>query len=428
MLIDERIKDVWSSPHVIKWVEYICNKYDIDESGTDAYTITFGTARRKQFEFPPGPLTAANATAYLKALDASLADVQSLVVKYQSDLVNKRIPDGAQNMFLPGEFVLFELPSDKPRPHKLHARYVGPYEVLTQTKNDVQVRHLSLGRVQTLYVGDLKRFRGSREAALALATTDADQHVVSAILAYRGDPLVRTSTSFLVRFADNEEIWLPWSRDLYDSEPYVNFCQSLPELKPLVSTVAAAKAWLQATNATPIPGDLPGRQAFIDIRAFGADWYQTLDLPNLHTAVYYAPCRYGKWASPRRKIKLHCETLKLTRTVDHVFVQMYGSLLTEPTSDAHMVDAALVAAYPKLCTPQVPTSSASDFEHLVGQSFWGPDDRCTYTVTRISVYKGNVVAYVAPPRAPGRPAPRELAAPFHVADVVLMLAAPPPRR
>ena len=41
---------------------------------------------------------------------------------------------------------------------------------------------------------------------------------------YLGAPDHRSTMQFLVQFADNISLWLPWSRDLSDSIPFGEYC------------------------------------------------------------------------------------------------------------------------------------------------------------------------------------------------------------
>ena len=61
-----------------------------------------------------------------------------------------------------------------------------------------------------------------------MACRDQDQHVIDEVLSYRGDRHTRTTLLFQVRFKDGSIHELPYSKDLYDSIPYAEFCESKP--------------------------------------------------------------------------------------------------------------------------------------------------------------------------------------------------------
>ena len=74
-------------------------------------------------------------------------------------------PDHSQNRYRPGDFVL--LP-----PTKLASpSYTGPFEVIQQTKNDVECRHLVMGNIGSCAFL-MKLFTGTHEEAYKAAPLD----------------------------------------------------------------------------------------------------------------------------------------------------------------------------------------------------------------------------------------------------------------
>jgi hypothetical protein len=300
--------------------------------------------------------------------------------------------------------------------------YSGPYEVLQQMKNDVECRHLSLGSIKTFYVERLKLFRGTLPEARALAATDADQHTIDCFVAYRGDPLTRTTMYFLVRFGDQEEIWLPWSYDLFKSVAYEDYCSSVPCLRPLVYTAKQASTWCTQLRRTDITMVSPDVTVFVDLRAFGAHWYQTLPLQDLHTSLYYVECTYTRWLKPQRLLELRVPVFDLLRPVDHPFVVMYGSQLSPPDRGI-LVTPLLLTQHPEIRPTTIKASSLSEFQHLVGQHFRDDEDNRIYVVTRVAIANHDyIVAYVRLFTTRGRPS-KELSTPIHAADVAKLVLA-----
>lgn len=193
---------------------------------------------------------------------------------------------------------------DKPKPHKLHPIYLGPFSVLSHVKNDVELRHLSTGVLSTAYIEDLTAFFGTLEDAKRLAALDADQFTISSLKAYRGDPLLRSSMSFLVLFEDGDELWLPWSTDLSNAVPFDTYCRTRNELAPLLLSAELSKQWLQELKREPITSVNPSTSVLTDLRAFGADWYASLHLPNADTLTYVISAKYGPLSVNKRSIQL----------------------------------------------------------------------------------------------------------------------------
>jgi hypothetical protein len=68
---------------------------------------------------------------------------------------------------------------------KLSPKYLGPYKVIRQYKNDVEAQHLC-GAIETFHVSMLKPYFGSHEQAVQLAMCNNDQELLfDFILQYR---------------------------------------------------------------------------------------------------------------------------------------------------------------------------------------------------------------------------------------------------
>lgn len=420
----ERIKDEWSSPQHIGWVMYLMNKFDTSESGFSPYDLTFGTLSRRRFNFASDTLDRTLTHKYVKLLDESLKTLSSAASRHQEEIAQKRTSVNLlQNVYQKGDLVLFRLDRKKHKPHKLHPIYLGPYEVISQSKNDVEVRHLALHTIAVFYVGDLKVFFGTKEAARQLASVDADQYLVTRISAYRGDPLQRSGMYFFVEYADSDKLWIPWSLDLQNSEAYHDFCASSPELLPLLLPSSQLSSWLRKLRSTPITRVTVNQKLLVDIRSFGADWYSKLSLPNKDMLTYLAPVSFTKMSPNKKSVLLVCPLLRLEQPIDNVYVEMY--LQPRPPSRPHRVlDDTLVSEHPSLLvSPTAAVSSPADFQYLVGRTFFDSDARSTLVVTRIDVTRTrDIVAYVRPHRHDGRPS-REMKQPYHVADVVSLVPA-----
>ena len=349
LLCDERIKDRWSDPTVLGWVVFIMNSFDDSESGASPYALTFGSDHVKKFQFPQNTLDRAGAASqFLKQLDEDLRNLKTKALEYQSKLVVKRCGTNVtQNLYQPGDFVLFHHPSDKPIPDKLVGNYAGPYEVLSQSKNDVQCRHCALGKVVTFYVGDLKLFCGSHEDAKHMAMTDADQYEIDRFLAYRGDPMVRTTMQFLVRFADTSEHWIGWSEDLFATVQYEYFCRSQKPLYPLLFRASEAKRIIMDIKKSSIVEVMPGQRVFVDLRSYGAMWYSSLALPDAHHTTYVVEYHYQELLNRNLKIRVVCPIFKETFTVDHWFVVQYGSIF-EFSPDMVLIEESFINRYPQV--------------------------------------------------------------------------------
>jgi hypothetical protein len=138
-----------------------------------------------------------------------------------------------------------------------------------------------------------------------------DQYIVDALIAYRGDPLMRTSLSLYIRFMDGTLQWVSWSKDLFDTVQYENYCRALPQLFPLVVLHKKSLQLMKILNRTPITVVETGQTAYLDIRAIGAGWYQGLSLPNSDSSVYVVPLLYQACNLSRTRLDCIIPSLKI---------------------------------------------------------------------------------------------------------------------
>jgi hypothetical protein len=101
---------------------------------------------------------------WLTTLNDNLKALREITDKIQQELMAERksvnAPAASRNEYQQGDLVLYNsLHDDKARRSaKLDSKYKGPYEVLRQVKDEVEVRHLALGSIQWLLVERLKIF------------------------------------------------------------------------------------------------------------------------------------------------------------------------------------------------------------------------------------------------------------------------------
>ena len=417
MLTSENVQDRWSSPHIIYWVSYLINKLSIFETGVSPYELTFGSKANQYFDFPVAPLDKQSAHKYIRTLSEDLEYLQKQCKSFQDNIVEKRKrKDGVLNALQPGDFVLKDIPNDHKRPNKLRGPYRGPYEVQQQIKNDVAIKHLATGNAETEFVSRLSLFIGSREDATAAAFADSNQYHVKAILGYQGNPMARSTMQFYVHFADDEKVWLPYSLDLFHSVAYQTFCEARPELKPLLRDSVNATKWCNSVKRQLISSFKPKMIVYIDIRVFGYEWYQTLDLPDLHTHTYVAPATFVSWETLDKALHLECPLLDSRLIVNNLFIKLHCYRRSFASSaNETLLTPQFVRKFPLLLKRT--RLEASDYQFLVAKLF--SDDGIVYQVTRIAVDRQhNIVAYVRPQRARTTSIAPEDPTPYHVQSVV----------
>jgi hypothetical protein len=114
------------------------------------------------------------------------------------------------------------------KPTKLSPNFLGQYSVQEVFKADVTIKHLVTEDVRVVHMEKIKPFfASSYEEAYKAALIDHGQYVVDRLLSWAGDPERRSNMSYLVRFMDGDEIWLPHSRDLTESAPFQESAEAI---------------------------------------------------------------------------------------------------------------------------------------------------------------------------------------------------------
>jgi hypothetical protein len=361
LIYDERIQHKWSHPTVLPLIQFMLNSFDNSETGVIPFQAHFGSEDATYFNLPAlkdgeEEDSLLLTQQYLQLLDKNLKTLYIISKKHQDQIAAERKKHSSlelQNTYQPGDFVLWQRDPNIPLPTKLSPKFVGPYEVISQSRNDVTCRHVGLGHIKVFHVSRLKIFHGGAEEAKKVAMIDNNQFVINEFKAYRGDPKIRTSIEFEVLFEDGSLVWLPWSKDIFETIQYESYCRSRPELYPLIFDAKTSLKRISELNKTPINEVNPGDIALVDIRSYGAGWYDSLPLEDKHQTTYLVEYNYIKWKSTKHlKIEVYCPTFDETFTVDHAFVKFYGSWNEDNWVDSSfkfkLIDEAVIHKTPEL--------------------------------------------------------------------------------
>jgi hypothetical protein len=190
----------------------------------------------------------------------------------------------------------------------------------------VEVRHINIGFITKFPVEWLRVFVGSKEDALRIAMEDLNQFEVDDIIAWRGDPSLRTTMEFEVKFKDGDIVWKPWDLDLASCQVFEDFCRRNKELYLLLFTTDRVSSAATAISSQAITTAQPGDEIFVDLRYFGTYVYdQLLDLPDKYHVKYVVRVRFTKWTGRTHK-KLDAEIPLFDRTFhfNNLFIFYYG--------------------------------------------------------------------------------------------------------
>ena len=166
------------------------------ETGIRRFDLVFGSEGGSRLHLPDSlqPLPGTRGGELLEQLNEDLTRLRIIARAAHAAVIAQRrsqVTPETQNVYLPNELVLLRRTKMVDMPNKLSLPFTGPYIVKSQ--------------------------RGCTQAQLA-ADQDYDQHSVESITAWKGNPERVTSLEFRVCFRDLEEVWLPYSRDISETQ------------------------------------------------------------------------------------------------------------------------------------------------------------------------------------------------------------------
>ena len=346
----EEKRDVFEDPSWIPTVAHVLNSEVSSETGYSPFELTFGSESERYNNMGRDEVPE-KAHARLHKLNDNLALLQRSSREYQDKLKAKRFSKGIspqrQNQYQPGDFVLFDKGA-KVYPKMSH-RYLGPFQVISQYKNDIDCKHLVTGVVTKVDVRDVKLYPGDREQAYKMAMRDHDQHEIDTILYYTGDRERRSTMLFTVRFKDGDIRELPYSQDLFDSIAYEEFCSSKPYLHHLIYTTDGAAKYISEKRKQSITTVQPGDEVYVDIRVFGDDWYDALQLPDSPTVTYVMQFMLTHWyhKTSKKLISVKNPMTKATYRFDNYHVKCFVHRDFDPTTMV-LVDSDFALRFPQV--------------------------------------------------------------------------------
>ena len=349
---DERLQDCWGEPECYMVIQFILNDETSSETGLSPFEFTFGTIDKPYFKLSDAVSDSVDTTEYLSLINQNLRTIREIACDVQRKIQAKRkskTPPETLTEYQPGQLVLFQPNSSKFKPSKLYPRFKGPYEVVSTYKADITCTHIVMRFEVVFHMSWLKPFFGTHDEAFRIALVDYNQYEVRKIVAYRGDPEKRSTMDFLVLFSDDSQVWIPYNFDLATARAFQQYCKDVPALFPLLFSAKEAKEQRLRMRKQQIDGVQPGQEVYINLRAWGADFYDALSLPDCYVTNYVVLCRYKRWAGKRRlRIDLYCPLFDTTYEWSAYDVYCYGLCFDFNPSTMVLVDAEFCKSFPDI--------------------------------------------------------------------------------
>ena len=278
IIADLRFEGRWGEPQVISLIQHHLNNFPSSESGTTAFQMTFGNTEGPRADNLDSFATWHNDHEYIKSLDADLKAIHRASLVYQNQLVIDRTHNNpVQTFWQPGDLVFV----DNLNPtNKSQARRLGPYRVLEQHTNNVHIEAMEGStRFEDIHADRVSLFEGTEEQARQLAKLDLNQHDLIDIVAYRGNPYVRSTMEFELHFADDTYFWKTMVKDVVETQAFHDYCIIRPELRQLLMTVKECRIIQTNRRKSPIAARYkPGQVILVDVRCraiFSIEWFNS---------------------------------------------------------------------------------------------------------------------------------------------------------
>ena len=344
LVMDERIKSKWSHDTVLPLINfYMCSFPTSETGGLTPFQLKYGTQDAAYFALPPDMDSETRSLEYLRRLDKDLSAVREVSQKLQDKIANERREDNEKvPTYLPGDFILWnslENPCDH-LDQKLATPWKGPYEVIKQSKNDIECTHVVLGEDAKLHVSRVKPFFGSKADAIRVALTDKDQYRIISIDWFTGNPHVRTSMQFGITWEDGFQS-IRYNADLAAAEQFQEYVHSHPCLFPLRFTSKTASKEIQVVNKKPITCLTLNQDIYLHLRYFDgvtSVWYDSLLLPEKNKD-YVCKGKVVSWGNQvHSRVKIEVGIFNATYTLTTYDVQAFIRQVLNRESMVHVTD------------------------------------------------------------------------------------------
>ena len=273
----------WSDPEVIEPIAFAMNELPRHTTGGHtAYEMTFGELSQLTGEDISGD-------AYIQRLQENLTEIRNKVLELHRQEILRVKNQPESNQWQPTDLVFLQNNAQ----YNHGRRWLGPYEVVGQEKNDVTIRSLvDAETILEVPVVRLRAYHGDRDKAIELARIERGEHAINRIVSYRGDPMNRGTLGFNVEFEDGTVMEKTYS-DIKRTVALSDLIKRHKELIPLTAETLKAQAELKRRiKMTEIPEKYRNaKEVYVEVRCrviFSYQWYAEHfeNLPDAATHLY----------------------------------------------------------------------------------------------------------------------------------------------
>lgn len=327
----ERIQNIWSKPHIIGIIQFILNSETSSETNVSPFEYIFGSVDAKYLKLPNINESIKSSSEFMNVLNQNIKMIREVADEVQEKIQKERLYYKGEerneklNTYKIGEHVLLNNKKMGMKKFKLDPLFSGPYIVKDVVKAKVTIEHIVTGIVKQVHMENLKPHYGNNyDEAYKAALVDQDQFIIKSINGYSGDPEKRSSMSFRITFDDNETKWIPFSTDISSTEQFKEYCKLNKPLIPLLYSEKEWKLLASKMDKIPITTVKPKQICYVNLKCWGWNYYQNLNLPEFLEKSYFIKCNYGVYSKGDTRIDLHCKLFKQIYTWKNSDVERYG--------------------------------------------------------------------------------------------------------
>ena len=242
----EQLMNSWSELSVLAPTQMMLNNRKNEETGYTPNELTFGVEQARYNALPDRAYEGNNLwvkefSSYLKLLrEKALSTLQGR----QAERAEGHEDNGQR--YSVGDFVFIRNDEFLLR-HKFRARNEGPVEVMSHVNNDVKTQNLLNGKDKVYHATKCRIFIGTREEAIELARTEADEYDIEKIISHTGNPMFVRETTYKVQWKDGTESEEPYD-NIKETEALSTYACTKPYLHMLTMQVREFQGWRSQMN------------------------------------------------------------------------------------------------------------------------------------------------------------------------------------
>jgi len=134
-------------------------------------------------------------------------------------------------------------------------------------------------------------------------------------------------------FKDGEQLWLKYSPDIALTAAFEAYCSNVPALSIVLFPLGMVSSLRSQLKRNPLDSSLRNAELYINLRIWGAGWYNGLNLPNCYVLDYVCQAKVVSVNLDKRDYTILLIVFNGVITVDAWFMYRHGGQRVLKPSD-----------------------------------------------------------------------------------------------